>query len=92
MIVQVPRVFKKFDALTVYPFIFIRPSQRHNIGLLAHEMVHYNEQKAAWVVPWLVKYLFSKEFRIAAEERAYAVQLEMGALSKEDVAYYLSLY
>ena len=33
-----------FDALTLWPFIFVRPLCRNNEPLIEHELVHYREQ------------------------------------------------
>jgi len=65
----------RYDGLTIFPFIFIRPASRNDVGLLIHEKVHYEEQRQSWVLPWFLKYGLSKSWRLAAEARAYAAQL-----------------
>jgi hypothetical protein len=77
MIVRTTRVPSPFYSITIWPFIFILPEYAKDAALLAHEFVHYNEQR--WITPWWwLKYALSKRFRIAAEVRAYKVQIDMG--------------
>jgi len=79
---------KGFDAITVWPFIFM---DRPDPALLQHEMVHYKEQ--AWITPfWWLYYLFNKSFRITAEAKAYAVQVDAGALTPIRAANWLMKY
>ena len=81
----------KFDAMTVWPFIFMKVSSKNDTALLNHEMVHYKEQ--AWITPWwLLKYAFSKTFRIDAEARAYKTQIASGSLAILQAAAYLLEY
>lgn len=75
MIVKTNNIPKGYDALTVYPYIFIRPEWADNEALIAHEMVHYDEQSKG-KLKWWFKYTTSKEFRLDAEVRAYKRQLE----------------
>jgi hypothetical protein len=81
-----------FDALTVWPWIFIRPGALDRPGLMVHEMVHYREQREWWVLPWLAAYLCSRRFRIAAEVRAYQAQIDCGGISVEGAAECLTHY
>lgn len=75
MIVQTNRIPKGFDALTAWPFILVRPGKEADAALIAHEEVHYREQR--WITPfWWLAYGLSKRFRLAAEVRAYAVQVQ----------------
>jgi len=92
MLVRTHLIPGGFDAFTVWPFIFVRPGMESNAGLIAHETVHLKEQRAAWVLPWLLRYWLSRAFRLEAEKRAYAVQLEMGALTAQQVAEYMARY
>lgn len=39
-----------FDAITVWPVIFVRPEHRHDQGLIEHERVHLREQQRTVVV------------------------------------------
>ena len=91
MIIKTSRIPHDFDAVTVWPFIFVRPAYADNAALIAHEQVHYNEQ--AWVTPlWWLRYGLSKKFRLAAEVRAYKVQIAMGGISRTAAAQKLVLY
>lgn len=70
MIVSTSLIPKGFSACSLWPFIFVRPEHRSDIALIEHELVHYREQ--AWIVPgWVLMYLVSRKFRLAAEIRAY---------------------
>jgi hypothetical protein len=80
-----------FDAITIWPFIFIRPSVKNDTGLLGHEMIHYVEQ--AWITPfWLLFYLISSSFRVEAEVRAYQTQVDCGELTVDQAATWLLKY
>lgn len=92
MIIKTSLVAAKFDAFTLYPFIFIRPEKAEDTALIAHELVHYAEQREAWVIPWLLRYIFSKKFRFYAEIRAYQVQLAMGGITLDQVVDLLGQY
>lgn len=81
-----------FDAITVWPFIFVRPEAVDRPGLMVHEMVHYREQRKWWVLPWLLAYVCSRRFRIAAEVRAYQAQIDCEGISVEGAAECLTHY
>lgn len=85
MIVSTRFIPKGFSACALWPFILVRPAQRGNLALIEHERVHYREQ--AWIMPaWVLLYLASRQFRLAAEVRAYTRQIEMGGISREQAA------
>lgn len=91
MIIQTKGIPKNFAAMTLWPFIFIRPERHNDESLIAHEMIHYREQ--AWSTPWWVmRYLLSKQFRLAAEVRAYKVQIESGGIPPEEAGSMLMKY
>lgn len=91
MIVATNLIPKGFSALSLWPFILVRPEQRSNIALIQHEMVHYREQ--AWITPiWVLRYLISRKFRLQAEVRAYIRQIEMGGVTREQAAHALLGY
>lgn len=91
MIVSTHLIQKGFSACSVWPFIFVRPEQRSDIALIEHELVHYREQ--AWIMPvWVLLYLVSQKFRLAAEVRAYTRQIEMGGVTREQAAHALLGY
>ena len=50
MIVGTNLIPKGFSAFCLWPFIFVRPEHRSDSSLIAHELVHYQEQ--AWI-PWV---------------------------------------
>ena len=88
MIVSTNLIPKGFSACSLWPFIFVRPEQRSDIALIEHELVHYREQ--AWIMPgWVLMYLVSRKFRLAAEVRAYNRQIEMGGFTREQAAHAL---
>ena len=66
-----------FSGLTVWPFILIRPDHANDTGLIEHERVHWSEQWRLPVIWWLL-YLIDRNFRVAAEVRAYRVSMEHG--------------
>ena len=69
----------------------MRPEQRGDISLIVHELVHYREQ--AWITPlWVLLYLVSRKFRLAAEVRAYTRQIELGGVTQEQAAHSLLSY
>ena len=91
MIVCTNLVFKGFSGFSLWPFIFVRPEHRSDIALIEHELVHYREQ--AWIMPvWVMLYLVSRKFRLAAEVRAYNRQIELGGVTREQAAHTLLSY
>jgi hypothetical protein len=91
MIISTPFIPQGFQAMTVWPFIFVLPQYRLNEGLIQHELVHYREQ--AWITPiWLLRYWLSKSFRLSAEVRAYRHQILIGGISIGGAADMLLLY
>lgn len=81
MIVTTHHVPDGFDAITVWPFVFIRPERLLDSGLIEHERVHLREQARWLVLPWWALYLCSRRFRLAAEVRAYRRQIAVGGIS-----------
>jgi len=91
MIVCTNLVPKGFSAISLWPFIFVRPEHCNDTALIEHELVHYKEQ--AWITPmWVILYLVSRKFRLAAEVRAYSRQIELGGVTREQAAYALLSY
>lgn len=78
------------DALTVFPFIFVVEKHKNNTALIAHEKVHFKEQKKWFIIPWWIAYVFSDSFRLNAEVRAYKVQVSLGGITKENAAWWLA--
>ena len=91
IIISTQLVPKGFSACCLWPFILVRPEHRGDIALIEHELVHYREQ--AWITPvWVLFYLASRKFRLAAEVRAYTRQIEMGGVTREQAAHALLGY
>ena len=91
MIICTHLIPKGFSACSLWPFIFVRPEHRTDFALIEHELVHYREQ--AWIMPvWVILYLVSRKFRLAAEVRAYARQIEVGGVTPEQAAHALLNY
>lgn len=92
MIIQTNLIPAEFDAITIWPFIFIRPDNANDKALIAHEMVHYIEQRNCGVLPWLIRYALSKKFRLMAEVRGYKKQIQIGGITTTEAANYLVEY
>lgn len=91
MIISTHLIPKGFSACCLWPFIFVRPEHRNDTALIEHELVHYREQ--AWITPlWVLFYLASRKFRLAAEIRAYTRQIEVGGVTREQAAHALLSY
>ncbi|MDB5932453.1 MAG: hypothetical protein JWR60_4160 [Polaromonas sp.] len=91
MIISTHLVPRGFSACALWPFILVRPEHRGCMALIEHEMVHYREQ--AWITPaWVVLYLVSRRFRLAAEVRAYRRQIALGGVTREQAAQALMGY
>lgn len=91
MIILTRAIPRPFIAVTIWPFIFVRPTAAGDVGLIEHELVHYREQ--AWVTPiWVLRYLASRRFRLAAEVRAYRRQIIVGGITREGAAGMLLKY
>ena len=91
MIVTTILINAPFDALTAWPFIFVRPEYKDDQALIAHEMVHYRDM--AWITPfWWLRYALSKSFRWAQELEAYRVQIALGGITAPQAAELLVQY
>ena len=91
MIITTTLIRQPFDAITAWPFIFIRPEFKNDEALIAHEMVHYRSM--AWLTPfWWLRYALSKSFRWAQEVEAYRVQIALGGLTAPAAAAILMYY
>jgi len=65
---------KKFAAITIGPFIFIRPAYKNDVGLHEHERIHV---KQFWrtLMMFPIIYLLNAKMRYKWELEAYRVQL-----------------
>lgn len=43
-------------AFTMYPFIFMEPQVWDDKCVRQHELYHWYDQEANWVIPWVIKY------------------------------------
>jgi hypothetical protein len=72
----------------VWPFIFVRPEHCTDTALVEHELVHFRER--AWIMPiWVLLYLVSRKFFLAAAIRDYSREIEMGAVTPQQAAHAL---
>jgi len=92
MILSLPFRPFGFAAFTCWPFVFVHKDSLNDSPLLAHEGVHYAEQRRVLTLPWLLAYLLWAPFRLRAEVRAYALQIKLGGLSPEQAAQLLLRY
>lgn len=91
MIITTNLIPKPLEALTVWPFIFVRPGKESDESLIARQMAHYKDQ--AWKTPyWLLRYFFSKQFRFNVELNAYKAQVAAGGITVGRAAYHLTKY
>jgi hypothetical protein len=90
MIVHVnsPRWFR-FDAITVWPFIFVRKNRANDAALIAHERAHYEDQ-SIFVVFWWLAYLLSKPFRFNAEVIGHAAEIRANGCSVQWAAAHIA--
>lgn len=91
MIIKTTLVPSPYWAMTIWPFILVRPEHINDKPLLVHEMVHYDEQGLLAPI-WWARYLLSVKFRVAAEVRAYKAQIATGGLSIIEAANWLVTY
>lgn len=75
--VNFPRWFR-FDAITLWPFVFVRKGRENDTALIAHEKAHLIDQRNWLVLPWFVMYLISPRFRFTAEVIGHAAQIKAG--------------
>lgn len=80
-----------FAAMTHWPFIFVRPAYCSDTALIERVLVHYREQ--AWIMlVWVLRYLLSRKFRLAAEVRAYRRQIALDGITQAQAAQMLTHY
>ena len=91
MIIKTNLVPKPYWAMTIWPFILVRPEHADNKPIIVHETVHFNEQGLFFPIWWL-RYLLSTKFRVAAEVRAYKAQIAAGGLTIVEAAHWLMTY
>lgn len=62
-------------AITLYPFIFVRPDTRHNRELIRHETIHIRQQLELLIVgAWLlfvVEYLYARFIKKMDARQSY---------------------
>ncbi len=81
MIIKIKKFSKwfRFDAITIWPFIFVRCGKEEDKALIAHEMAHAKDQVRWLVLPWFVLYFLSPRFRFTAEVIGHAAQIKAGS-------------
>jgi hypothetical protein len=87
--VTFPRWFR-FDAITLYPFIFVRAGMENDEALIAHEQVHLQDQKNWFVLPWFLLYFLSPRFRFTAEVLGHAAQVRANGCSVQWAAAHIT--
>ena len=92
MLLKTNFIFKGYEAVTVWPFILVRPGSAGDKALIEHELVHYREQARVLTIPWLLRYWLSKSFRLNAEVRGYKRQIELGGITVSRAALLLETY
>lgn len=89
MIVYTNLIPARYDGLTCWPFILIRPSRRDDHGLREHELVHHRRQ--AWITPiWFLRYWLSKSFRLQEEAIAYRTSVAFGMPQEEAIKWLMT--
>lgn len=89
MIIYTDFLPAKYDGISAWPFVLIRPAHKDDIGLREHELVHYRRQ--AWITPvWFLQYWFSKNFRLAEEALAYRTSIKFGMPLDQAVAWLMT--
>lgn len=66
---------KTMDGLTVGEVSLIRPSAKNDVGVIAHEARHRQQQAAMGNIVWLARYGDQSHFKLSQEAEAYAYQL-----------------
>jgi hypothetical protein len=81
---------KRFDALAIWPAIFVRPEFRWDMPLMLHEARHLSDQARFLIIPWFVFYAFSWRFRLWAELRGHTEQVKAGGLTVAQAANHIA--
>jgi hypothetical protein len=79
----------RFSGYTVGPVVLIRPSKRHDVGLLQHELVHVRQFWRSWGL-FGIAYWLSRTRRLAYEVEAYREQLHYSPDQAHRFAWYLA--
>jgi len=82
---HIPRLFGA-DAIAFYPWTLVVLERYSDQALLAHELVHLQEQESLGRWRWWWRYLTSCRFRLAAEVRGYRAQVAMRGISVDEAA------
>lgn len=82
-----------FNAITIWPFVFVRYERRDDAALYAHELVHLRRQLQFLLLPWWVGYLCNENFRVREEVLGYAEQIRQNGITVDRAAWAIkSLY
>ena len=90
MIIYTNLMPARFQGYNLGPITLIRPEQRNNVGLHAHEEVH---RKQFFRNPFMgIAYLFSAKARQAYEVEAYRAQLKLEPTALYSLARHLATH
>ena len=83
------KIFPNVEGFTFFGNIYFKEKNIDNIpiNLIAHEKKHLKQQENGYL-KWIIKYLFSREFRYKQEMEAYRESVAHG-LSVIDAIHYL---
>ena len=77
-------------AMTLGPFILIRPNEVDNLCMIEHEKTHQARQYKFLIIPWFIMYILSSSFRLKEEVLGYKTQISCGGITVEQAAWYLT--
>lgn len=69
--------------VTLNPFVFIRKDRKGDSVLLAHESIHYTQQRKVGLLKFLFRYITSKEYRYQYELEAYVYETRIILTNKK---------
>lgn len=79
-------LMSRFQAIAIFPFIFVREESKTNNVLLNHERIHLRQQLELLIVPSLIWYLIEgllKDYRqISFEREAFANEKDLNYLKR----------
>lgn len=79
-------IFIDVGAITIFPFIIIRSDYDNEITL-NHEMIHIEQQRELWVIPFYLLYIFywikGKVKGLSNDQAYFSIPFEKEAYSKQ---------
>lgn len=91
-------LFRKFTpsttiGITLYPFVLIHPDYKDDKILINHELIHIEQQKELWVIPFYILYAYyylKNLFKYSNHDDAYFnIPFEQEAYKFEGLHNYL---